>query len=60
MSEFDLDPRIQGVAGFGWEAYFRLLAGRSRDHRIIAPVERGDSGIHPVPGVPELRPCRHW
>jgi hypothetical protein len=22
VSEFDLDPRIHGAAGFGWEAHF--------------------------------------
>lgn len=26
MGEFDLDPRVEGAAGFGWEAHFRNAA----------------------------------
>ncbi|GAA3075823.1 hypothetical protein [Streptosporangium carneum] len=26
MGEFDLDPRVEGAAGFGWEAHFRSAA----------------------------------
>ncbi|MFD0684443.1 hypothetical protein [Actinomadura fibrosa] len=26
MGEFDLDPRVEGAAGFGWEAHFRGAA----------------------------------
>lgn len=29
MGEFDLDPRIEGVAGFGWEAHFRGGVGQA-------------------------------
>lgn len=26
MGEFDLDPRMEGAAGFGWQAHFRDAA----------------------------------
>ena len=39
MGEFDLDPQIEGAAGFGWEAHFRSPGAGPGEHRnMTQPV----------------------
>jgi hypothetical protein len=49
MGEFDLDPQIEGAAGFGWEAHFRSPDAVPGGHRnMTQPVYACDPTHEPT------------
>jgi hypothetical protein len=49
MGEFDLDPQIEGAAGFGWEAHFRSPDAEPGGHRnMTQPVYACDPTHEPT------------
>ncbi|GAA4095799.1 MULTISPECIES: hypothetical protein [Actinomadura] len=39
MGEFDLDPQVEGAAGFGWEAHFRTAAQQAGGIMMAASTD---------------------